>query len=98
MAALTIKDTIMATPRFSHAVQLLLCISLTLGTIAAVAAEKAGKESKASAETAKAIKTVNGVAISQEQLNHFMQNLQAQGQQMGLDAEKMVLIELIARE
>ena len=82
MAALIIKDTVMATPRFSHAVKLLLCFSLALGSIAALAAEKASKESKANIETAKAIKTINGVAISQEQLNHFMQNLQAQGQQM----------------
>jgi peptidyl-prolyl cis-trans isomerase C len=63
-----------------------------------MAAEKASKEPKANADTSKAIKTVNGVAISQEQLNHFMQNLQAQGQQVGPDAEKMVLNELIARE
>ena len=98
MAALIIKDTVMATPRFSHAVKLLLCFSLALGSIAALAAEKASKESKANIETAKSIKTVNGVAISQEQLNHFMQNLQAQGQQVGPDAEKMVLNELIARE
>jgi tRNA U34 5-methylaminomethyl-2-thiouridine-forming methyltransferase MnmC len=41
---------------------------------------------------------VNGVAISQEQLNHFMQNLQAQGQQVDPEAEKMVLNELIALE
>ena len=88
----------MATSRFTHLVQYLLCFSLALGSVTALAAEKASKEPKANADTSKAIKTVNGVAISQEQLNHFMQNLQAQGQQMGPDAEKMVLNELIARE
>jgi peptidyl-prolyl cis-trans isomerase C len=98
MAAFIHKDTVMATPRFSHLVQYLLCFNLALGSFAALAAEKASKEPKSNADTSKAIKTVNGVAISQEQLNHFMQNLQAQGQQMGPDAEKMVLNELIARE
>jgi peptidyl-prolyl cis-trans isomerase C len=88
----------MSTSRFSLLVQYVLCFSLVLGSVAALAAEKASKESKDITAPAKAIKTVNGVTISQEQLNHFMQNLQAQGQQVGPDAEKMVLNELIARE
>jgi peptidyl-prolyl cis-trans isomerase C len=63
-----------------------------------LSAEKASKDSKATSDLAKTIKTVNGVAISQEQLNHFIENLKARGQQVGPDGEKMLLNELIARE
>lgn len=63
-----------------------------------LSAEKSSKESKATSDLAKTIKTVNGVAISQEQLNHFIENLKARGQQVSPDGEKMLLNELIARE
>lgn len=85
----------MATIRFHHAIKYLVCLSLIAVSGHSMAAEKA---SKASADMSKAIKTVNGVAITQEQLNLFLQNLQAQGQKISPDAEKMVLNELIARE
>jgi len=92
------KDTVMAISTFPRLAHCLVCMSLILVSMATLAAEKSSKEPKASPEASKTIKTVNGVAISQEQLNHFMQNLQAQGQPVGPDAEKMVLNELIARE
>jgi peptidyl-prolyl cis-trans isomerase C len=88
----------MATSRFIYVFNYLLCISLVLNVNAVLAAEKTSKTTKINTEAAKVIKTVNGVTISQEQLNHFLQSLQAQGQQLGPDAEKMVLNELVARE
>ena len=69
----------MASSRFSNVTQYLFCLSLMLFCGHSLAAEKASKANPVT-ETAKVLKTVNGVAISQEQLNHFLQNLQAQGQ------------------
>ena len=88
----------MPASRFSHAFKYLLCISLIITSAQSLSADKVNKESRVSAEVLKPLKTVNGVIITQEQLNHFLQNLQAQGQKISPDAEKMVLNELIARE
>ncbi len=85
----------MSVARIHNAITFFLCLSFLLIGGHSFAAEKV---SKITLESPKAIKTVNGVAITQEQLNHFLQNLQAQGQQVSPDAEKMVLNELIARE
>lgn len=88
----------MARSYFSHAVKYLLCLSLIVVSANGMATDKGSKENKAGEEGRKVIKNVNGVAITQEQLHQLLQNLQAQGQKIGPDAEKAILNELIARE
>jgi len=78
----------------------LLFVALLSNSYTVASAEKVAKEPKSSTSTEaqKVLKTVNGVAITTDQLNHFLHNLQAQGQKITPEVENVILNELIVRE
>jgi len=78
----------------------LFCLALISTSFTVVAADKVTKEPKAltSTDAQKVLKTVNGVAITRDQLNQFLHNLQAQGQKITPEVENAILNELIVRE
>ena len=90
----------MKTFRLTNMLNALFCLALISSSFTVVAAEKVNKEPKAltSSDAQKVLKTVNGVAITRDQLNQFLHNLQAQGQKITPEVENAILNELIVRE
>jgi peptidyl-prolyl cis-trans isomerase C len=90
----------MKTFRLTNMLNFLFYLALISTSLTAVAADKVTKEPKALtiSDAQKVLKTVNGVAITRDQLNQFLHNLQAQGQKITPEVENAILNELIVRE
>jgi peptidyl-prolyl cis-trans isomerase C len=90
----------MKTFRLTNMLNSLFCLALISTSLTVVAADKITKDPKTSINTdaQKVLKTVNGVAITRDQLNQFLHNLQAQGQKITPEVENVILNELIVRE